>query len=102
MTTEYDARDVDNLTDYLMRATHVQLVNVTLSLGRELIARALPGDVVVCDVGRGLATCSPSMPRAEPLARPQVPPPAVRGQCGHDDGECQACGSCLGCGGLAP
>jgi hypothetical protein len=63
------ARDLDNLTDFLMRARHEALVMVARALARELLLRGLPGDDVCWDLARKLDGCR-SAPRAEPLARP--------------------------------
>lgn len=64
-----DTRDLDNLTDYLMRATHDQLMQLVRSLLFEVIARGLPGDGALSNVVSGLRR-STSAPRAAPLARP--------------------------------
>jgi hypothetical protein len=64
-----ETRDLDNLTDYLMRASHGQIVTLTEALARELIARGLRGDALAADLARDLRSQT-STPRAEPLARP--------------------------------
>lgn len=64
-----DDRDVANLTDFFMRASHAQLVHVTRCLAYEVSVRGLPGDVALFDVARALRRAG-SAPRAEPLARP--------------------------------
>jgi hypothetical protein len=62
-------RDDQNLTDYMMRACHGQLVLHARVLASELLARGLPGDVALFDVAR-LLSRGTSTPRAEPLTRP--------------------------------
>ena len=62
-------RDLDNLTDWLMRASHGQLSMLSLALARELLMRGLPGDAPLFELAAALRR-SKSTPRAEPLARP--------------------------------
>lgn len=64
-----DTRDLDNLTDYLMRATHEQIVTLAGALARELIARGLPSEALTHELLPGLRL-SKSTRRAPSLVRP--------------------------------
>ncbi len=64
-----EERDLANLRDFLMRASHERLREVLRALGGELLARGLPGGIGCFELARLLGRCA-SRSRAEAYLGP--------------------------------